>query len=162
MNMLFLKSHFGCRGAVLLLAFLIAASGCSKSPKIDLTPVAGKISLDGKPLSGARLVYYLHGSNVPGYSVSLGQTDTEGNYKLMCGAKPGAAPGAYKVTVSRIVTAAGVTVNLDEGMDLEQLAMQGAAKESIPERYSDLEKTELTTTVERERADGYDFQLTSN
>jgi hypothetical protein len=47
-------------------------------------------------------------------------------------------------------------------MDLEQLKLQGQAKESLPPQYSDMEKTELKATDEKSKADGYDFQLKSS
>lgn len=148
--------------ALLLFGMLGTLPGCSqKAAQLDLTPVSGTVTLDSKPLADARIVYYLQGSSVPGYSASIGRTDAEGKYQLMAGQQSGAAPGSYKVTVSRIVNSSGAPVNPDEGMDMEQLAQQGAAKESLPEKYTDLEKTELTITVEKGKADGYDFPLKS-
>lgn len=118
--------------------------------------------LDGQPLSDASLTFYLSGSPVPGYSASLGKTDETGKYELMSGGKPGAVPGVFKVTISRIVNTSGAPVNAGEGMDLQQLAMRGLAKESLPEKYSNLEQTELTLTVEKGKAEGYDFNLKSS
>jgi hypothetical protein len=73
---------------------------------------------------------------------------------------PGAVPGSYKVTVSRTVGADGAPLVVEEGMDAEQLKMGGQAKESLPPKYSDMEQTELTITVEKGKADGYDLPLT--
>ncbi len=146
-------------------ASILLLAGCGKSnqgPAFELTPVAGKVSLDGKPLADADIGFYPQGSAPAGYHGSGAKTDSEGRYELKTTSKSGAVPGAYKVTVSRFVGAAGAPVNLEEGMDVEQLKLQGQYKESLPERYSTLEKTELTVTVENGKVDGYDFPLTSN
>jgi hypothetical protein len=47
-------------------------------------------------------------------------------------------------------------------MDAEQLKMAGQAKEAMPLKYSDMEQTQLSAPVEKGKADGYDFQLTSS
>lgn len=149
-------SASGC----LVLCLAAAAVGCAeKTPTIELTPVAGAVLLDGKPLAGAELTFYPNGMTAQGYSGSLGKTDAEGKYQLKAGARPGAAPGPFKVTIRRIVNASGTPVSAEGGMDMQQLAMQGLAKESLPEKYSSLEKTELTVTVEKDKAEGYDFHL---
>lgn len=151
------------RGAALLLLIALASSGCSKtSGQPELAPVAGLISLDGKPVSDATVTFYFTGASMPGYSTSLARTDVEGKFELISRGSPGAVPGAYKVTVSRIVLADGATVDPEEGMDMQQLARQGLAKESLPERYSSFDRTELNVTVEKEKTDGYDFALTSS
>lgn len=152
----------GGRGA-LLICLAVAAAGCSEQGSgVDLTPVAGTVMLDGKPLGDARLAFYPTGTAVPGYSGSVGETNSEGKYEISAGSQPGAVPGEYKVTISRVVASSGAVVNLEEGMDMEQLLMQGEAEESLPEKYSSYEKTELNVSIEKGKADGYDFQLTSS
>lgn len=142
-----------------LICLAAMACGCSKSSKFDLAPVAGTVTLDGQPLADADVTFFYQGSSAPGYRISTGKTDPAGKYELKAGAKPGAVPGDFKVTVSRIVSKDGATVNLDEGMDMTQLEMQGLAKQSLPEKYSDYEKTELSAKVEKGKSDGYDFPL---
>jgi hypothetical protein len=149
-----------CMAAVLLCC--TACSTKKKGPKLDLTPVAGIVTLDGKPLSDADVGFYLQGATVEGYYGSAGKTDAEGKYELAAGAAKGAVPGGYKVTVSQYRDANGAPVVIAEGMDLEQLKMQGQAKEMLPPQYSDMEKTELKATVEKGKADGYDFSLKSS
>ena len=150
-------------GKIGLFCVVLAAAGCSsKSRKPELTPVAGTVMLDGKPLPDADITFFLQGQSVPGYTASMGKTDAEGKYQLKFAGDPGAVPGNFKVTVSRIVNESGAALNPDEGMDLTQLEMQGLAKQSLPEKYWNLDKTELTATVEKGKADGYDFQLTGS
>ena len=63
------------------------------------------------------------------------------------------------MTVSRITDSKGGPLVLADGIDVQQLMMQGDAKESLPDRYSNPEKTELSTTVDKNKAEGYDFVL---
>ena len=146
-------------------ALVLIAAGCGKGkkgPTFDLTPVAGTVTLDGKPLADADLGFYLQGTAPQGYYGSGAKTDADGKYVLKTGDALGAVPGQYKVTVSRLVGADGAALVTEEGMDAEQLKMMGSAKESIPPKYSDLEKTELTITVDKGKTDGYDLTLTGS
>lgn len=151
--------------AVWAIACLLVLAGCSKGkkgPTFDLTPVAGTVTLDGKPLADADLGFYLQGTAPQGYYGSGAKTDAEGKYALKTGDALGAVPGQYKVTVSRLVGADGAAIVTEEGMDAEQLKMMGKVKESIPPKYNDLEQTELTITVDKGKAEGYDLQLTGS
>jgi hypothetical protein len=145
---------------VLFVCLAGTAIGCtSKTTDPELTPVAGVVMFDGKPLPDAQLTFYFSGAPLSGYSASLGKTDEAGKYQLKSSGKTGALPGEFKVTISRFVSDSGLTLNPEEGMDLQQLAMQGRAKESLPEKYSSFELTELTATVEKGKSEGYDFDL---
>lgn len=151
--------------AVWAIACLLVLTGCGKGkkgPTFDLTPVAGKVMLDGKPLADADLGFYLQGTAPQGYFGSGAKTDAEGKFVLKTGDALGAVPGQYKVTVSRLVGVDGAAIATEEGMDAEQLKMMGKVKESIPAKYNDLEKTELTITVDKGKADGYDLTLTGS
>lgn len=148
-----------------MIACALALAGCGKAkkgPTFDMTPVTGTVILDGKPLADAEVAFYLQGTAPEGYYGSGATTDVEGKYALKSGEAPGAVPGQYKVTISRIVDANGAAIVAEEGMDAEQLKMGGSAKESIPAKYSDLEQTELTVLVEKGKSEGYDFPLTGS
>ena len=161
------RTRFGFRRVVVSMvgALLLASPGCGKGrkgPVLDLTPVTGMVTLDGKPLADADVGFYLQGTVPAGYFGSGARTDADGKFQLLCGAEQGAVPGAYKVTVSRITDAQGDPVQTSEGMDLEQLKIPCQAQESLPAKYSDVGQTELTTTVEKRKADGYHFDLKSS
>lgn len=150
-----------CAPPLFLLAFAFA--GCNSNADAPvLQPVTGMVMLDGKPLADATVTFYATGPAAPGYSASLGKTDAAGKYELVSKGTPGAVPGAFKVTISRIVAANGATVKPEEGMDLHQLSRQGLAKESVPNKYATLDQTELTVTVEGGKSNGYDFDLKSS
>lgn len=174
------RSRLGSRGAAqkeIILMFLVASriragmgmlvitaafAGCSaKGPA--LTPVAGTVTLDDKPLEGAQVFFYLQGKSVPGYmGSSVTKTDAAGKYELKTGGRPGVVPGDYKVTIGLVVTKDGAPLKLEEGMDLTQLEMQGLAKQSLPEKYCNLEKSELSVKVEEGKSENYNFPLKSS
>jgi hypothetical protein len=160
--MLIDSSKARCASFFLLVCLAAIVCGCSKSKKLDLTPVSGTVTLDGKPLPDADVTFFYQGSSINGYRISTGKTDAAGKYELKAGAQPGAVPGDFKVTVSRVVTKDGAAVKLEEGMDMTQLEMQGLAKQSLPEKYYDYEKTGLTAKVEKGKSEGYDFPLSSS
>jgi hypothetical protein len=147
-----------------VLICLVAIVGCAKQkkePQLDLTPVSGTVTLDGKPLADADVSFAFQDPPPTGYYGSAGRTDAEGKYTLMTGEKKGAVPGSFKVAVSRIETPAGVALKPEEGMDLEQLKAAGQAKQTVPDKYNDPMTTMLSTTVEKGKADGYNFDLKS-
>lgn len=143
---------------------LALAAGCSKGNKerqFDLTPVSGVIMLDGKPLADAEVGFYYLGAPPEGFPGSTGRTDAQGKYELQTGTKKGAVAGQYRVTVSRLMAPGGVTLNAAEGLDMGQLAASGQVIQTVPVKYTDFNSTDLTTTVEKSKSDGYNFDLKS-
>jgi hypothetical protein len=89
--------HMGL--AVLLWVPLAAGCG-SRTP---LAPVAGKVTLDGQPVTGGQVTLVSVGDAAkvdPKGSLSAGQIDSGGQYKIFTGGKEGAPLGQYKVTVT--------------------------------------------------------------
>jgi hypothetical protein len=60
------------------LALLAAVTGCGKSDRPELGTVAGTVTLDGRPLPSANVIFTPNG---PGRT-SLGVTDADGKYSL--------------------------------------------------------------------------------
>lgn len=90
-----------------LAAGLLALGGCNSSP-YALAPVAGLVTLDGKPLAGAAVEFQPSDpGNVnpgPGSSATTGE---DGRYTLqVVGGKAGAVVGPHRVTVSKLAAAA--------------------------------------------------------
>jgi hypothetical protein len=138
------------RGLRLLTIGLLAAAalGCTKDgySELGLVPVAGKITLDGKPLANAKVVF--EGDDTRS---AIGTTDASGQYKVMYDSQTaGATPGAKIV---RITTA---DVGEEGGG-----ASEGAtvAKESVPARYN--VQSELKADVSAGKKT-YDFELKSS
>jgi len=93
---------------MLLLMPIATCAGCGKSGK-SLVPVEGKVTLDGAPISG---VYVFFDQPQAERNVAyIGQTDEQGHFKLRSAGEnnTGAAPGAYRVSLSTAVVKPGST-----------------------------------------------------
>ncbi len=64
-------------GGCLLAAWLAIASGCSSNE--NLSEVRGVITLDGRPLPDAMVVFSPTGTGTTSY----GRTDSDGNYRML-------------------------------------------------------------------------------
>ena len=120
---------------------LLAICGCGKSgpsPTMTTLPVAGTVTLDGKPLPGADVVFM--GSEAA--SVYVGRTDDKGEYQLRgAGNAQVNCQGKCRVTISRLVKPDGSLPAADEP------PANSGATESLPSRYSDAAFTELSADV---------------
>lgn len=136
-------------GAGLWLLCLTACSGCfggSSGPKP--VPVSGIITLDGKPLQGARVTF--DSDQRP----AVGITSTDGSYKLSLGA----LPGEYRVTIGDPPGNAGMTRPMAApfaGDKPEPIPV------TLPLKYSDPAQTTLKFTVTDAGSEVADFSLTS-
>lgn len=71
-------SAMAMKQSILVLAFALVCTGCgSKGDRPELGAVKGKVTIDGKPLGGA-IVVFMPDSGRP----ATGMTDAEGNYEL--------------------------------------------------------------------------------
>jgi hypothetical protein len=103
---------------------LLSLSGCGKSgyAELGLVEVTGIVTIDGKPLSGAKITF--EGEDKRS---AMGTTDSSGKYALMYDSQTrGATPGPKIVRIT--------TAEVGEGGG----AAEGAAiaKESVPRRYN--------------------------
>ncbi|QDU37070.1 hypothetical protein Mal4_13730 [Maioricimonas rarisocia] len=142
------------------LLLVLLTVGCGSSEKgPELVPYSGIVSLDGQPLPDAVITFH---PQEAGKNGAFGQTNESGEFTLTSGKKPGIIPGSYKVTISRIVAKDGASVSPEEGMDIEQLMMSGQASESIPEKYSSPQQTQLTADITESPDTPPSFELTSS
>ena len=143
---------------LLLLASILLVAGCNRGPDgPPLVPVEGIVTLDDKPLSGAVLLFQPQGN-------TLGQGGTarsgaDGKFALTAfdlNAK-GAAPGSYRVTISKKVKPDGSDFNPRPDED----PMTAAYKELLPPQYTDDSLTTLSAEVPTEGMQGLEFSLSS-
>lgn len=132
----------------------LAVCGCgrsAKSPKVQVLPVKGTVTLDGKPLSGANVVFMT--ADPP--AAFVGMTQEDGTFQLQ-GAEGRAAncQGPCQVTISRLAKSDGSP--LAPG---EMPALVGAV-EQLPSKYSQFGETTLSANVGAEGGT-FDFPLTS-
>jgi hypothetical protein len=87
-------------GAVLLTAgAVIAATGCSTKSGPKVAPVAGKVTVNGQPLTTGSISFRPDGAQGAGH-IPSGPIDGQGNYVLfMPQEQKGAPVGRYKVVV---------------------------------------------------------------
>jgi hypothetical protein len=114
--------------AILLTLAVVFAAGCNPPPKgmPELAPVSGVVTLGGKPLAKATVVF----TSVPGDKVSFGVTDDAGAYTLThVGKHKGAPIGANSVVIK----------SQTDGPPAPNW------KDPIPAKYND--KTELKADV---------------
>lgn len=127
------------------LLILCVVAGCSSSssapPELPSSIVTGLVSLDGKPVIGAQVVF-VPIEDTKGFGGST-ITDASGNYTIDKTALPGAAgipEGKYKVTV------APVHIPEDPTLAAEFNVPPGAVK-SLPKSYAAPESSPLETVV---------------
>lgn len=140
--------------SALLLFIFLALTGCQRGPRI--VPVSGVITLDGRPVEGAAVMYML----IPGGRIATGITDAQGRYTLTTHPSGnGAYEGTHSVTVSLYRDESSPGTNTPEG------AVSGSSLVKIvwlvPERYSKPQESGLLTTVKAGEKSIYDFNLKS-
>lgn len=150
---------------VFCLSFLPVLAGCGESVKPGRgVPVAGTITLGGKPLADAEVLF------TNDTFVGVARTDAEGRYRLV----QGALPGNNRVSVSKYEGSQGPGLVSPQpeadGMDAGQQAAadmgwgalkkkKDGPKQLVPGDYSNPSTTKLTYNVPPEGADGVDFNL---
>lgn len=132
--------------AVLLAAFAGFLAGCGgSSSDIDLEAVSGTVTLDGKPLPDARVIFTPEGGGRPGMAI----TDEDGEYTVeYTTTGSGTPPGDYIVAI-RTHRAP------EEDPDT------GEMSEEVPERVPDAYHSPSTLKV-TVPGGSYDFALESS
>jgi hypothetical protein len=125
---------------------VLSLAGCREAEDPNLPPLVsakGTVRLDGKPYSGATVVFLPAGENMA--SPASGFTDAEGKYTLQTLHRgEGAAAGDYRVTISRFVMPDGSPYQ--PGPDSPAPIDVGAVEELAP-GYSDPAASRLTAKV---------------
>lgn len=142
-----------CSVVAVLIHISLMAGGCSRSRRPELPetfPVTGVVSIEGKPLPGATVMFNPAGGNGHG---SIALTDASGRYKLTT-FKPGdgVVPGDYKVAITKIELGGS-------GSD-SPVAVAPDPKNVLSAKYADDSTSGLTATVEAKPDNTFDFVLT--
>jgi hypothetical protein len=162
-------SIFGCYGGYGTLMFarwmvrggafvaLTALVGCSGSGGPTAT-ISGQVTHNGSPVDGARVTLHstveIEGKRGNSYA---GLTDSSGKYLIAAvGKDPGIPPGMYKVTITKL-DQKGKTPT--EGMDQGQLEASGAARNTLPKDYENVNTTKLSVTLEAGKNADKNFEL---
>jgi len=160
---------------VFAMAVLVHGVGCGPSVKLKTVPVSGTVTYNGQPIEGATVVLVpaVDGSGRP----AGGDSGPNGKFTLQTSVggtqmAPGAIPGEYKVTVSKLAAAGGAKQIYDpnnpskppeltapdeakEKSKLEEMK----AKASLPEKYSDAATSGLTASIKDSGSNELTFDL---
>lgn len=161
-----------------LLLLLVAGTlaGCGGGEDLNrfkegLVPVSGTVTLDGKPLEGAGVVFIpasaarVGAKGDVGSRMAMGETDAQGKYSLISpphGAQavpseyPGCLPGEYVIALDRRRMPDG---SIPDPTKDEPTAMQ--AEQTIPAKYVNPMSSGLKATVGAGGGSDFNFDLTS-
>jgi hypothetical protein len=129
--------NFSLIAALMLPAFF----GCSKGNP-DAVPVQGTVTWKAEHLARAVVTFVPIGETSGGGG--SGVTDDEGKFKIVARDGGGLLPGNYKVIISKRLLP-------DGGVETEPVGAEDSqARESLPEKYSHPEHTQLQATVSRD------------
>lgn len=136
----------------------VSLIGCNRAdPNLPpLVPVSGKVTLDGQPLSNAEITFVPVG-NTPGDG-AFGRSDPNGAYRVtyLRGGRPGTPAGEYRVTIGRRLMPDGKEVPTDMAG-----SVASPARETLPAKYSDRQRSTLTAKIPEKGSTEADFPLTS-
>lgn len=135
-----------------LLAYVsVLLTGCNPAPTGPATvPVTGEVSLDGKPVEGA-LVLFFPADKSAGIKTSSAETDAEGKFTLSTHVegttyKPGAQAARYEVAVEK----------RDQSAPLDPTI---PPKHLLPQRYRDPSTSGLEADVLQDGENRFVFAL---
>jgi hypothetical protein len=121
-----------------IVAVMVSGCGSDVAP-VPLYEASGKVTVQGQPAEGAKVVFYptssaLQGPRMP---IPAGTTDATGTFHLQSyEPKDGAPAGEFKVTV---IWPEPIPPNVDQEMYQPKDRLQG--------RYSDPQRTTITATI---------------
>jgi hypothetical protein len=122
-----------------------AVAGCSGD---SLYPVEGTVTLDGKAVEGAAVVF-MPREGPP----SAGRTDAQGRYTLQTMDRDGAQSGPHKVSILKAESIGPPPAEDGSGPPRE-------TRWHVPQRYSNPDSSGLTAEVAEDKTE-HNFQLTS-
>ncbi|MHB8898320.1 MAG: Ig-like domain-containing protein [Thermoguttaceae bacterium] len=152
---------------------LLVVLGCDQpQEKLDTVAVSGKVTLDGAPVEGAKVVFAPTGG--AGMAAS-GVTDASGVYKLTTrDPGDGAMAGSYAVMISKTEVEGGAAASaVKPGMTDEEATKaameardaaggaEATTKELLPEKYKDPAASGLKAEVAAGAPAEINFELTS-
>jgi hypothetical protein len=138
------------RGGILALTLAAALTGCGKSDEV-LVPISGRVTVNGKPATGAAVVFHpVDGANG---THPVAQVEANGEFHLTTiRSGDGAAPGNYRVTLTWYVTPPR-----KKGVEGEE----GPVRNLIPNKYARVESTPIGTTVRPEGNNPLRIEITA-
>jgi hypothetical protein len=135
-------------GLIVAVLSMLSQTGCGGGPK--LVPVSGTVTLNGKPLGDADILFVPTEENTEGLAGN-DKTGPEGNYKAMTNGRAGLVPGQYKVIISRsLVDTAKVRPEFKDDPIMAQIVAEGAGAARKDPVAKDSKPTEIKGEFDRE------------
>jgi hypothetical protein len=147
-----LRRDASCVLVCVVLALVVTDAGCSKrrGNRPQTFPVTGVVTMGGKPLAGATVMFNPVASDGSG---AIALTDEQGRFKLTTfDSGDGAVVGEYRVAFVKTI------FPKQEGVD-PMVAMSGDPKNVLPLKFADSEKSGFTATVAERPDNTFDFSL---
>lgn len=138
--------------ARIISCLLVLLVGCGKQPAdvptVPIHPVSGVVTLDGKPIEGARLTLISLQGQQPGDITPNGISDAEGKFQISTySVGDGAPDGAYAITVS------WPEIRNAGGSEPEY------GKERLPRKYQQPEQSGFVVTVSEDLQEPVKLEL---
>ncbi len=134
-------SRFFCTRSLWLFSLLILVAGCARNGVI---PVRGIVKLDGRPLSGASVLFI---AQDPGGRDARGSSDAEGVFHLSTfETNDGALAGHYKVVV-QLAAPANLGAPASSPLAAQEAAPFPDRPAGVPPRFSLPDQTVLTQII---------------
>jgi hypothetical protein len=135
-----------------VLTCLCLVAGCGGKQGASMSPVSGKVTVDGQPVTSGQVTFIpdvvakeASSTQTPG--LSTGQIGSDGSYKISTAGKNGAPLGQYKVTVTPSMVPAADA--------------KGPPSTPFNPKYADVGKSDLRIeVVANPPAGAYDLKLT--
>jgi hypothetical protein len=127
---------------------VLACTGC-ESGAAALTPVHGKVSVNGVPLHTGTIIFTpdpMRGTLGP---LAHADIQPDGTYTLATGDQPGAADGWYRVTI----------VALEPSFNAAQPGARLLPHSLLPDKYRDPELSGLVCEIRARQDNCIDFNL---
>jgi len=128
--------------ALVVCTTAMLTAGCGQGPK--MLPVSGVVTVGGQPVKAAAVMFYRKGS--PAVSA---QTQADGGFQLRV------AAGEHRVTV----TACEAIGPMLDPTAADDSPTAPKLKWLVPQRYSQLEQTDLKAKVEAGKPNQFKFDL---
>ena len=156
---------------ITLTIFIAGIVGCGGDGLPPPVPVSGKVTLGGKPISGANVTFL----SVDGGTSASGRTISDGTYKLTTlNTDDGARPGEYTITIAKsdskfseadmgnVNEDGSVDFGADYGKMMDASASGNMSKvmdSELPPKYGDAAQSGLKRTVVKGEPNEFNFDL---
>jgi len=146
-------NHPGKLAVSVLVIVGFVLTGCSNSSRPPTYRVTGTVTMQGKPVAGAAVIFVPTG--IDGEAASA-ITDSDGKYALTTWrAGDGARPGEYRVKISKQELAAvdpskmvkNLSIEEEQRIYVENKKPPPPAKSLVPSKYQDESSSGLSHTV---------------